>query len=59
MHDFFVRIKSYGTVLEYYDVIGYARSVVALKKKKGLEAEEDIYKQYMNRASLNWNDIGN
>ena len=59
MHDFFVRIRSYGTVLEYYDVIGYARSVIALKKKKGLESEADIYKKYMNRASLTWNDIGN
>ena len=59
MHDFFVRIRTYGTVLEYYDVIGYARSVVALRKKRGLESEEEIYKQYMNRASLTRNDIGN
>ena len=59
MHDFWVRIKSYGAVLEYYDVIGYARSVVALKKKKGLESEADIYKKFMNRESLDWLDIGN
>jgi hypothetical protein len=48
MHDFFLRSK-YHAVLEYYDVIGYARSVVALKKKEGLseEVERDLYKRFM------------
>ena len=36
MHDFWPRIKSrgrYDMVLSYYDVIGYARSLVVLRRK--------------------------
>lgn len=62
IHDFWVRINAYGVVLEYYDVIGYARSVVALKKKTGLfetlEEESNVYKKYMKREFLTWLDIG-
>ena len=39
MHDFWLRIPAYKDVLDYYYVIGYARSVVALKKKPGLSLE--------------------
>ena len=50
IHDFWVRAPYHG-VLKYYDVIGYARSVVALRKKTGLSKEEErgVYKKYMTR----------
>ena len=61
IHDFWVRIEVYRAVLEYYDVIGYARSVVALKKKTDpsmtLEEESNVYKRYMARKHLSWVDI--
>jgi hypothetical protein len=59
MHDFWVRYNIFKDVLGYYYVIGYARSVVALKKKEGIakEVESNVYKRYMNRESLTWNDI--
>ena len=59
MHDFWLRQKAYGVVLEYYHVIGYARSVVALKKKGDLpkELEHNAYQQYMKREHLTWFDI--
>ena len=61
IHDFWVRIEVYRAVLEYYDVIGYARSVVALKKKTDmsmtLEEESNVYKMYMTRKHLSWVDI--
>jgi hypothetical protein len=59
MHDFWLRFGAYKDVLDYYYVIGYARSVVALKKKPDLAAEVELnaYKKYMNRESLTWNDI--
>jgi hypothetical protein len=59
MHDFWLRFPAYRDVLDYYYVIGYARSVVALRKKKGIakEVEWNVYKKYMNRESLTWNDI--
>lgn len=53
IHDFWVRYKPYHDVLDYFDVIGYARSVVAMKKKTDLnlsdEEEKDVYKKFMTR----------
>ena len=60
MHDFWVRFKAYRVVLEYYDVIGYARSVVALRKKGGIlstEEERAVYDGYMTREHLTWTDL--
>lgn len=61
LHDFWVRLKAYKIVLEYYYVVGYARSVVALKKKEGMFDSEDmektIYEKYMKREYLFWYDI--
>lgn len=55
MHDFWVRFDDYKDVLKYYYVIGYARSVVALRKTElGLSKEDELnaYKKYMNRQSV-------
>ncbi|KAL7553272.1 hypothetical protein ACHAWF_016531 [Thalassiosira exigua] len=66
MHDFWVRYRSnkeknlgYGKVLDYYYVIGYARSIVALRKKEGLseEVEASAYKSYMKKEHLDWVDV--
>ena len=59
MHDFWIRYNFFKDVLKYYDVIGYARSAVAFKKKTGLgkDVEWNVYKSYMKRESLDWNDI--
>jgi hypothetical protein len=60
MHDFWVRFKAYRIVLEYFNVIGYARSVVALKKKGGImstEEERTVYDRYMTREHLTWTDL--
>lgn len=58
LHDFWVR-KPYHEVLKYYDVIGYARSIVALQKRGGLSTDEEmrIYQQYMNYESIPWIEI--
>jgi len=56
MHDFWIR-KPYHVVLDYYDVIGYARSVVALKKKVGkLSAaqERNEFTKFMKYESIPW-----
>lgn len=61
MHDFWVRYQPYKVVLDYYYVIGYARSVVALRKRElGLTKgeERDVYNKYMKRKDLTWVDIG-
>ena len=55
MHDFWVRINDYKDVLKYYYVIGYARSVVALRKiELGLSKDDElnVYIKYMNRQSV-------
>eukprot|EP00581_Thalassiosira_minuscula_P014315 CAMPEP_0183726332 /NCGR_PEP_ID=MMETSP0737-20130205/23058_1 /TAXON_ID=385413 /ORGANISM="Thalassiosira miniscula, Strain CCMP1093" /LENGTH=413 /DNA_ID=CAMNT_0025957649 /DNA_START=135 /DNA_END=1376 /DNA_ORIENTATION=- len=60
MHNFWLRTEAYHPVLEYYDVIGYARSAVALKKKVGeLSAEEErtVYRKYMKKEHLTSLDI--
>lgn len=59
LHDFWVRQNAYKIVLEYYYVVGYARSVVALKKKDtaSVELERTIYERYMNKEYLTWFDI--
>ena len=61
LHDFWGRQRAYEIVLEYYYVVGYARSVVALKKKEGMfdsvEMEKTIYEKYMKREYLTWVDI--
>ena len=62
MHDFWLR-ADYHAVFDYYYVIGYARSVVALKKKPNLfsiggrEEERNIYKAFMKREHLSRYDI--
>jgi hypothetical protein len=60
MHDFWVRLKAYEVVLDYYYVIGYARSVVALKKKRSVLSNEEeliVYEKYMTRDHLTWTDL--
>jgi hypothetical protein len=59
MHDFWLRQGAYGDVLKYFYVIGYARSVVALKKRPELSPQDEgeVYKKYMNRESLTWTDL--
>jgi len=60
MHDFWVRLKAYEVVLDYYYVIGYARSVVALKKKRSILSREEeliVYERYMTRDHLTWTDL--
>mmetsp|Transcript_12481 Transcript_12481/g.26361 ORF Transcript_12481/g.26361 Transcript_12481/m.26361 type:complete len:429 (+) Transcript_12481:18-1304(+) len=52
MHDFWIRKAYHPIVFEYYYVIGYARSVVALKKKHlGLskQVESQVHQKYMKR----------
>ena len=62
MHDFWLR-RDYHAVLEYYYVIGYARSVVALKNRpdvvgKMTEGEErNLYRRFMKREHLSRYDI--
>ena len=59
MHDFWLR-EAYHAVFEYYYPIGYARSVVALKKKPDLPKEWDernIYKAFMKRKLLSKDDL--
>lgn len=58
LHDFWVR-KPYHEVLKYYHVIGYARSVVALKKKGDLsrEQEREVYKNYMTYEAIPWIEL--
>ncbi|KAL7508946.1 hypothetical protein ACHAXN_008824 [Cyclotella atomus] len=58
LHDFWIR-KPYHEVLRYYDVIGYARSVVALQKKNNLSREEErrVYLRYMNYESVPWIEL--
>ena len=56
MHDFWIR-KPYHVVLDYYDVIGYARSAVALKKKMEIlsaEQEKNEFKKFMTYESIPW-----
>ena len=58
LHDFWVRQNAYKIVLDYYYVVGYARSVVALKKKEDVfDSEETIYEKYMKTQYLTWFDI--
>lgn len=58
IHDFWIR-PPYHKVLEYYNVIGYARSVVALKKKKNLtkEQESGAYQKFMTYESVPWIEL--
>ena len=47
MHDFFIRMNDYKAVLKFYNVIGHARSVIALKPKEAgkfssFDLEEEI-----------------
>ena len=52
MHDFWVR-QQYHVVLEYYDVIGYARSVVALRKKSILPLGfKTVYQQFLTKKDM-------
>ena len=59
MHDLWVRYETYRAIFDYYYVIGYARSVVAFKKKPGLSKEDEtnVYKKYMTREHLKWTDV--
>ena len=58
LHDFWIR-KPYHKVLEYYYVIGYARSVVALRKKGDLseEQEKNVYQNYMKYNEIPWMEL--
>ena len=58
LHDFWIR-KPYHKVLDYYNVIGYARSVVALKKKGGFseEQEKNVYQNYMKYDAIPWMEL--
>lgn len=58
LHDFWIR-KPYHEVLKYYDVIGYARSVVALQKKSNLSRDEEtrVYLKYMSYESIPWIEL--
>ena len=58
LHDFWIR-KPYHKVLEYYNVIGYARSVVALRKKGDLseEQEKNVYQNYMKYNEIPWMEL--
>lgn len=53
IHDFWLR-KVYHIVLDYYDVLGYARSLVVLRKKTGMsrDVEAGAYKKFMDRKYL-------
>ncbi|KAL7479295.1 hypothetical protein ACHAW6_005030 [Cyclotella cf. meneghiniana] len=56
LHDFWIR-EPYHVVLDYYDVIRYARSVVALKKKVGklsAEQERSEFTKFMKYESIPW-----
>ena len=58
IHDFWVR-PPYHKVLEYYNVIGYARSIVALKKKSNLTKEQElqVYQKFMTYDSIPWIEL--
>ena len=58
LHDFWIR-RPYHEVLKYYDVIGYARSVVALQKKGDLSKDDElgVYLKYMGYESIPWIEL--
>lgn len=58
LHDFWGRHKAYKVVLDFYYVVGYVRSVVALKKNGDLDSEVErmVYEKYMKREYLTWHD---
>jgi hypothetical protein len=56
MHDFWMR-EPYHEVLHHFDVIGYARNIVALRKKPNLPEEKELYKKFMKREQIQRVDI--
>ena len=67
VHDFWVRQKPerwfmYSKVFDYYYVIGYARSIVALKKKSNINSlsnldQSQIYENFMTRKYVSRDDL--
>jgi len=52
MHDFWLR-REYHAVLDFYDVLGRARSLVVLRKKPVLPADhETAYRRFMTRETM-------
>ena len=57
VHDFWLRVNSdaqYTIILEYYDVLGYARSLVVMRKKPHSQLPpnwETAYQKYLHKMN--------